>query len=157
MAIFGQMKDPRRRTKGNFKHELVEVVFLVISAVVSGCNDWETISVFGESQLEWLRKYYPYKNGLPSHDTINRLFSAMDSKVFGRYFIKWTQEICTLSDGDIVAIDGNINVMLRDDGVLINSTIVNNQLILKFTVTGVSEGGRVEGVDGEYHFVLQNQ
>jgi predicted transposase YbfD/YdcC len=106
MAIFGQMKDPRRRTKGNFKHELVEVVFLVISAVVSGCNDWETISVFGESQLEWLRKYYPYKNGLPSHDTINRLFSAMDSKVFGRYFIKWTQEICTLSDGDIVAIDG---------------------------------------------------
>jgi hypothetical protein len=53
--------------------------------------------------------------------------------------------------------NGNINVMLRNDGVLINSTIVNNQLILKFTVTGVSEGGRVEGVDGEYHFVMQNQ
>lgn len=106
MAIFGQMKDPRRITKGNFKHELIEIIFLVISAVVSGCNDWETIAVFGESQLKWLRKYYPYKNGVPSHDTINRVFSAMDSKVFGSYFIKWTQEICKLSDGEIVAIDG---------------------------------------------------
>jgi len=106
MAIFGQMKDPRRITKGNFKHELIEIVFLVISAVVSGCNDWETIAVFGESQLKWLRKYYPYKNGVPSHDTINRVFSAMDSKVFGSSFIKWTQEICKLSDGEIVAIDG---------------------------------------------------
>lgn len=106
MAIFGQMKDPRRTTKGNFKHELVEIVFLVISAVVSGCNDWEMISVFGESQLEWLRKYYPYKNGIPSHDTINRLFSAMDSKVFGKHFVQWTQHICKLSQGDIVALDG---------------------------------------------------
>lgn len=106
MAIFGQMKDPRRITKGNFKHELIEIIFLVISAVVSGCNDWETIAVFGESQLKWLRKYYPYKNGIPSHDTINRVFSAMDSKVFGSYFIKWTQEICELSEGEIVAIDG---------------------------------------------------
>lgn len=106
MRIFGQMKDPRRTSKGNFKHELVEIVFLVISAVVSGCNDWEMISVFGESQLKWLRKYYPYKNGVPSHDTINRLFSAMDSKVFGKYFIQWTRHICKLSDGDIVALDG---------------------------------------------------
>lgn len=106
MAIFGQMRDPRRITKGNFKHELIEIIFLVISAVVSGCNDWETIAVFGESQLKWLRKYYPYKQGIPSHDTINRVFSAMDSKVFGSYFIQWTQEICKLSEGDIVAIDG---------------------------------------------------
>lgn len=100
------MKDPRRTRKGDFKHELVEIVFLVISAVVSGCNDWEMISVFGETQKEWLRKYFPYKNGLPSHDTVSRLFSAMDPKVFGDLFIEWTQEICSLSDGDIVAIDG---------------------------------------------------
>lgn len=106
MLIFGQMKDPRRTSKGNFKHGLTEIIFLVIAAAISGCNDWETIEVFGESQLAWLRKYFPYKHGIPSHDTINRVFSAMDSRVFGEYFIKWTQEICKLSGGDIVAIDG---------------------------------------------------
>jgi predicted transposase YbfD/YdcC len=106
MAIFSQMKDPRRTSKGNIKHELLDIIFLVISATVSSCNDWESIEVFGESQLEWLRKYYPYKNGIPSHDTMNRVFSSLDPKVFGQYFIEWTQEICELSKGDLVAIDG---------------------------------------------------
>jgi len=68
------MEDPRRTDKGNFKHQLIDIIFLVISATVSGCNDWETIEVFGESQLSWLRKYYPFKNGILSHDTISRVF-----------------------------------------------------------------------------------
>ena len=106
MAIFSQMEDKRRTSKGNFKHELLDIIFLVVSATVSSCNDWESIEVFGESQLEWLRKYYPFKNGIPSHDTINRVFSSLDPKVFGEYFIEWTQEICKLSQGDLVAIDG---------------------------------------------------
>jgi len=100
------MEDKRRKSKGNFKHELLDIVFLVVSATVSSCNDWESIEVFGESQLEWLRKYYPFKNGIPSHDTINRVFSSLDPKVFGQYFIEWIQEICKLSKGDLVAIDG---------------------------------------------------
>lgn len=106
MAIFGLMEDPRRTCKGNLKHQLVDIIFLVVSAVVSGCNDWETIEVFGESQLSWLRKYYPYKNGIPSHDTLNRVFSSLDPKEFGEKFILWTQEICDLSDNEVVAIDG---------------------------------------------------
>jgi len=106
MAIFGQMKDPRRTSKGNFKHDLLDIIFLVVSATVSSCNDWESIEVFGESQLPWLRKYYPFRNGIPSHDTINRVFSSLDPKVFGQYFIEWTQEICNVSKGELVAIDG---------------------------------------------------
>lgn len=100
------MTDKRRSSKGNFKHELLDIVFLVVSATVSSCNDWESIEVFGESQLEWLRKYYPFNNGIPSHDTMSRVFSSLDPKVFGQYFIEWTQEICKLSKGDLVAIDG---------------------------------------------------
>jgi len=100
------MEDKRRKSKGNFKHELLDIVFLVVSATVSSCNDWESIEVFGESQLDWLRKYYPFKNGIPSHDTMRRVFSSLDPKVFGERFIEWTQEICQLSQGDLVAIDG---------------------------------------------------
>lgn len=100
------MEDPRRTEKGNLKHELLDIIFLVVSATVSSCNDWESIEVFGESQLAWLRKYRPFKNGIPSHDTINRVFSSLDPKIFGAYFIEWTQEICKLSEGELVAIDG---------------------------------------------------
>ena len=106
MSIFGQMKDPRRVTKGNLKHPLIDIVFLVISAVVSGCNEWESIEMFGKGQIQWLRKYYPYKNGIPSHDTLNRVFSAMDSKVFGDCFLQWTRGLCNLHEEEIIAIDG---------------------------------------------------
>ncbi len=106
MAIFGQMDDPRRTSKGNLKHPLVDILFLVVSAVVSGCNDWEAIETFGEGQIGWLRKYYPYKQGIPSHDTINRVFSALEPNIFREKFIAWTQEISTLSQGEVVAIDG---------------------------------------------------
>lgn len=106
MAILGQIQDPRRTSKGNLKHPLVDILFLVVSAVVSSCNDWESIEIFGESQLDWLRKFYPYKHGIPSHDTLNRVFSALDPKVFGEKFIEWTREVCRLSEGEVVAIDG---------------------------------------------------
>ena len=106
MAILGQMDDPRRTSKGNLRHPLADILFLVISAVVSGCNDWESIIVFGESQLGWLRKYFPYKYGIPSEDTLYRVFSALDTKVFSEKFIIWTQELCKLTDGEVVAIDG---------------------------------------------------
>ena len=94
MAILGQMDDPRRTSKGNLRHPLADILFLVISAVVSGCNDWESIIVFGESQLGWLRKYFPYKYGIPSEDTLYRVFSALDTKVFSEKLIIWTQELC---------------------------------------------------------------
>jgi predicted transposase YbfD/YdcC len=106
MSILGQMKDPRRTTKGNLKHSLPDILFLVISAVLCGCNDWESIEVFGESQLEWYRKHYPYKNGIPSHDTLNRVFSALDPTVFSEKFIEWTQQICNMTNGELVAVDG---------------------------------------------------
>ena len=88
MNIFGQIEDPRRTFKGNLKHQLIDIVFLVVSAVVSGCNDWESIEVFGESQVDWLRKYCAFKNGIPSHDTINCVFSSLEPKVFGEKFIE---------------------------------------------------------------------
>ena len=51
MSIFGEIKDPRRMFKGNYKHPLIDIVFLVISVVISGCNDWETIEVLVKVNL----------------------------------------------------------------------------------------------------------
>ena len=106
MSVFGTMKDPRTTSKGNLRHQLVDIVFLVFSAVVSGCNDWDSIEIFGNGQIDWLRKFYPYKNGIPSHDTLNRVFSNLETKVFTEKFIEWTQILNRLSDEETVAIDG---------------------------------------------------
>lgn len=103
---FENLKDPSRTNKGNLCYPLIEIVFLVISAVISGSNDWTSIEVFGKSQIEWLRKFFPYKNGIPSHDTIGTVFAVIDSQNFNDCFVKWINLVVDLSGEEIIAIDG---------------------------------------------------
>lgn len=100
------MTDPRRTNKGNHRYPLDEIFFLVISAVISGCEGWETIHEFGISKLHWLRTYYPYTNGIPSHDVLNNVFARLDTKTFNQCFADWINSISKLTDGEVVAIDG---------------------------------------------------
>lgn len=85
---------------------LLDMIFLVISAVVSGSNNWKEIETFGKSQIKWLRKYVTLKNGIPSHDTLGRVFSILDYEKFSQCFIEWIQTISTLTNGEVIAIDG---------------------------------------------------
>ena len=87
-------------------YPLNELLFLSISALVSGINDWQSTVIFGEEKLEWLRKFFPYKHGIPSVDTLERLFSALDPVSFETCFRKWVNQISTLTDGEVIAIDG---------------------------------------------------
>jgi len=102
---FSALEDPRRTTKGNIVYSLEELLFLTISAVVSGCNTWELIAGFGQLKLDWLRKYYPYKR-VPSHDTLGKFFSVLDAEAFGVCFINWINDVVSKVESDVVAIDG---------------------------------------------------
>lgn len=102
---FSTLKDPRRTHKGNIVFSLEGILFLTISAVISGCNTWESIAEFGRLKKDWFRKFYPYKR-MPSHDTINGIFCVLNSKKFGACFINWINSIATKTDSEVVAIDG---------------------------------------------------
>ena len=104
--LFSELKDPRRTSKGHFLYPLDEILFLVISAVVSGSTDWTAIQIFGEAKLDWLRRFFPYRHGVPSHDVIGKLFSRLDPVQFNRCFINWVNSISDLTGGEVVAIDG---------------------------------------------------
>lgn len=104
--LFSELKDPRRTTKGHFLYPLHEILFLVISAVVSGATDWTAIQIFGEVKLDWLRRFFPYRHGIPSHDVIGKLFSRLDPVQFNQCFINWANSISELSQGEVVSIDG---------------------------------------------------
>jgi predicted transposase YbfD/YdcC len=103
---FSSLKDPRRINKGNIRHSLNEVLFVLISATVSGCVGLESIKLFGTQHLEWLRKFFPYKKGVPSHDTLGRVLASLDVLEFNNCFIKWIENISDLSPGRVVALDG---------------------------------------------------
>jgi len=82
------------------------MMFLVIAAVGSGPNDWVTIEIFGKGQLKWLRQFFPFENGIPSHDTLGRVFANLDTEKFNECFIEWVNEISNVTKGEVVALDG---------------------------------------------------
>lgn len=103
---FSTLKEPRRTTKGNFQYPLDEILFLTISAIIGGFDDWEDIVYYSKLKIDWLRKFFPYENGIPSHDVLNRVFNRLDTQEFNTCFIAWVNSIANLTDGRVVALDG---------------------------------------------------
>lgn len=94
------------RMERNQLYPLNEILFLTVSAVISGCRYWEEIADFGEEKLTWLRKYLPFLQGTPSHDTLNRVFSHLDYTSFEHCFIDWVTEGLLLKEGTVINLDG---------------------------------------------------
>jgi predicted transposase YbfD/YdcC len=101
---FETLPDPRvDRTK---RYPLIEIILLVIAGTVSGCEGWKEIKDFGELKLDWLRKFLPYKEGIPVDDTLARVMRKLDTKAFQTHFIQWMQSVSDLTSGSVIAIDG---------------------------------------------------
>jgi hypothetical protein len=45
-------------------------------------------------------------NGIPSHDTFNRFFSALDPGQLQSCFLAWVKDAAQITRGEIVSIDG---------------------------------------------------
>jgi predicted transposase YbfD/YdcC len=87
-------------------HSLQDIIFLTIAAVISGADNFVEIAAFGKNKKEWLLTFLKLENGIPSHDTLGRLFAAIDSKLFEQCFISWMQSVVKLTQGQVIAIDG---------------------------------------------------
>ena len=115
ISHFINMTEPRRTNKGNYEYPLNEIIFLVISAVISGADSWTSIETFGNSKLDWLQQFLPYKNGIPSDDVLGKLFARLNSKEFTNCFTDWINSISNLTKGEVIAIDGKTIRNSNDD------------------------------------------
>jgi predicted transposase YbfD/YdcC len=66
-------------------------------------NDMED---FGRAKQDWFKTFLGLRNGIPSHDTFNRVFAALDPKAFLDCFLRWTQSVRQAVPQEIVALDG---------------------------------------------------
>lgn len=73
---------PDPRIERGKKHLLAEIIFIAIVSIISGADDWNEIEEFAKLKIEWFRKFLKLKNGIPSHDTFNRVFSLLDPKKY---------------------------------------------------------------------------
>ena len=104
LSYFRTMKDPRIDRKK--LHPLDNLIFISIAAVLCGAETWEDIEDFGYAKFDWFSGILDMKNGVPSHDTFNRFFSALNPGEFESHFITWTQSIISEHDYEFVSIDG---------------------------------------------------
>ncbi|MCT8747097.1 ISAs1 family transposase, partial [Glaesserella parasuis] len=102
-CFFENLSDPRAY---NQKHHFLDIVFLVVSAVISGANSWTEIKLFGELHLDWLRKYRPFECGIPVDDTIAHVIKHIEPQAFNEVFLNFINEIRTQQGREVIAIDG---------------------------------------------------
>ena len=75
---FADLPDPRiNRQK---RHELVDILTIALCAVISGADSFDDIERYGKAKKAWLGTFLDLKNGIPSHDTFNRVFSRLNPK-----------------------------------------------------------------------------
>lgn len=103
-SIFGQMDDPRRNVTR--LHKLNDILLMGIIAVTCGAETWNNIEEYACAKEDFLRRFLELPNGIPSHDTFNRVFSALDNQQFEACFIEWVNSLAGITKGQVVAIDG---------------------------------------------------
>ena len=101
---FRKLKDPR--VVGRAKHRLVDLIVIALCAVIANSDDWPDISVFARKRADWFRRFLALPGGIPSHDTFERVFAALDHRVFERCCLDWLREAAQLVGVGHIAIDG---------------------------------------------------
>jgi len=101
---FGTLEDPRiDRTK---RHHLLDIIALSILGVMAGCESFEEIEDFACCHELWLKEYLILENGVPSHDTLGRVFERLDPQEFQKSFLAWIARIKSLFPETVIPIDG---------------------------------------------------
>jgi len=102
---FDPLPDPRvERTR---HYPLSSLIFLMIAAVVSSCDDYTDTAIFGRIHLGWFQRHGHFLDGrTPSHDVLTKLFRRLNPEIFNQCFARWVAQVCRIPEGSLVAIDG---------------------------------------------------
>lgn len=104
-TVFADLPDPRRETK-NKLHRLTDILVIATCAVIAGADGWEQIAEYGRRKESFFRRFLARPNGIPSHDTFDRVFAKLDPEAFADRFGRWAAGACEGAGLVHVAIDG---------------------------------------------------
>jgi predicted transposase YbfD/YdcC len=98
------VEDPRvERTR---KHPLETILVIALLAVISGADGFVAIEDYATIKHDWLATFLDMSAGVPSHDTIGRVFAALNPNSLAQAFRRWTLAMTNASQEKLIAIDG---------------------------------------------------
>ena len=85
--------DPRRQS-GLTKHLLSDILGLALCAMLCGADDFVEMALFARERQEFLQRELGFvlPNGVPSHDTFNRVFGLLKPDVLEGCLWGWLQK-----------------------------------------------------------------
>ena len=102
--IFKKIEDPRvERQK---YHSLEAILVISICATLCDCDTWVDIADFAEDHQDWFAQFLDLPYGVPSHDTLGRVFALINPVLFEEVFVQWVRKTFKIQEGEVIAIDG---------------------------------------------------
>jgi predicted transposase YbfD/YdcC len=138
-SAFAEVEDPRRDHLKRFS--LSDILVLSVAGMLAGCEDWVDIEDFGDQRVEWFQAQGMFAQGMPSHDTLGRVFRALDAVVFRACFARWVQRALGTLSG-VIAIDGKTSRGTADGdthGAIHTISAYASELGLTLAHTAVAE------------------
>lgn len=105
LESFSEVKDPRV-LKSSVRHDLGNILFITLCAVLCGANNLKEITAYAKSRIKWLSTVLDLPHGSPSHCTFWWTFAMLDPTEFHQGFSKWITYLMESVDDEVYAIDG---------------------------------------------------
>lgn len=80
---------PDPRAPYNQRHKFLDIIIIAVTAVLAGMDTWNEIADWAASKKQWLGTFLELPGGIPSHDTINRVFRMIKPEKFHDAFFRW--------------------------------------------------------------------
>jgi predicted transposase YbfD/YdcC len=112
------------------------MLVLTLLAVICGADSWTEIEAFGQAKQAYLKRFLKLPHGIPSHDTLGRVFAQLCPEELQAGFMSWINALVTVSAGEVVALDGKTLRRSYDKGRargaihMISAWATNNQVVL---------------------------
>ena len=134
LSYFSDLDDPR--TGDNIRHPLINIITIAILGTICGADGWTEIEEYAKAKRDWLSTFLDLSKGIPSHDTLGRVFSWLEPEQFQNRFVTWTQQLCDQTEGQLVSLDGKKLCGSKDkthgkDGIwMVSAWLQANRLVL---------------------------
>lgn len=105
-AFFSEVND--FRVQGRCLHLLEDILMLSLCAVICGAEDFEDIENYGRQKEDFLRGFLQLPNGIPSHDTIDRVFRHLDPASLSASLQRWSAALLDFLSSYQINVDGKV-------------------------------------------------